>query len=95
MTHVTDAPTEDEETMLERYRQMDPGEKLLLVFQMLQEGVDQEREKIRSQFRARYSREISERELWLRMASRHVPREDLIRDFGWDPEAPENSELRT
>lgn len=90
MTHETKAPAEDEEAMLERYRQMDLGEKVLLVFQMLQEGIDQEKEKICSQFRARHGREISERELWLRMASRHVSREDLIRDFGWDPEAPEN-----
>ncbi|PYQ63273.1 MAG: hypothetical protein DMF53_10640 [Acidobacteria bacterium] len=95
MTRDTNAPTEDEEAMLERYRQMDPGEKLLLVFQMFQEGVDRDRDEIRSKYRARYGREISERELWLRMASRHVPRESLIRDFGWDPEAPENSEPRT
>jgi len=95
MTDDTKVPAEDEEAMLERYRQMDLGEKFLLVFQMLQEGIDQEKEKIRSQFRARYGREISERELWLRMASRHVSRESLIRDFGWDPETPENQEPRT
>jgi hypothetical protein len=47
---------------------------------------DRKRDEIRSKYRARYGWEISERELWLRMASRHVLREDLIRDFGWDPE---------
>ncbi len=82
---TTKVPVEDEEAMLERYRQMDLGEKFLLVFQLWQNAVDEEKDRIRIQFRARHGQEISERELWLRMASRHVPRESLIRDFGWDP----------
>ncbi|MEO6193738.1 MAG: hypothetical protein ABIS20_12070 [Thermoanaerobaculia bacterium] len=83
----TKVPDEDEEAELERYRNMDLGEKFLLVCQMWQSAVDEDKESIRSRFRARHGQEISERELWLRMASRHVERESLIRDFGWDPAA--------
>jgi hypothetical protein len=70
------------EVWLDLLRQMTPGEKLAatlhlseLALQMSEAGV-----------RAVYS-QASGREVFLRAAARRLPRDLMIRVYGWDPEA--------
>jgi|tagenome__1003787_1003787.scaffolds.fasta_scaffold19928430_2 hypothetical protein len=86
MTSDTKAPVEDEEAMLERYRQMSPWEKIQEVERLNQLAFEEEAARIRTQ----YGPDTTDWEVRLRILSRQVDRETMIKGFGWDPEAPEN-----
>ena len=75
-------PEEDEEAYLERLRQMSPWEKLQEVQRLNQIAFEEEAAKMRS----KYGAEISDREVRLRILSRQVDRETMLKAFGWDPE---------
>lgn len=77
-----DTPPEVEEILLEGYRRMSPGEKLLQVFALNRRA--QEMAAMRIQ--AKYGPDLSERELRLRLAALWLDRETMIAAFGWDPE---------
>jgi predicted RNA-binding Zn ribbon-like protein len=77
----TDTDPRAMEVWLDLLRRMSPGEKLAaalhlseLALRMSEAGV-----------RAAYPR-ASDREVFLRAAARRLPRESLIRVYGWDPE---------
>jgi hypothetical protein len=71
-----------EEILLERYRRMTPGERLVRAFDMSR-AVQQ---LALARIRAEYGPALSEREERLRLASLWLPRETMIEVFGWDPE---------
>lgn len=77
----TDTDPRAMEVWLELLRAKTPGEKIEMTFaltgfamQMAQSGV-----------RERYP-EASEREVFLRTAALRIPRELMIKAYGWDPE---------
>lgn len=84
MTHpeeFTDTDPRAMEVWLELLRKMPPGEKLAavlggaqFVLQLYEMGV------------RRMYPEASDHEVLLRVAARHLPRELMIRAYGWDPE---------
>ena len=84
MTHpeeFTDTDPRAMEVWLELLRQKAPGERLSttlglsdLALKMAEAGV-----------RKMYP-QAPDREVFLRAASRHLPREMMIRAYGWDPE---------
>jgi len=74
------------EVWLDLQRRMRPGDKIAavlaasrLVLQLYEAGV-----------RLQYP-QASEREVFLRTASRHLSRELMIRAYGWDPQLHEDS----
>ena len=71
-----EVPQEDEEAMLERYRQMDPVEKLRLVFEMSAAAWNQKYDEVR----ARYGPDISDREVMLRAAAQVYLKEKVEED---------------
>lgn len=77
-----DTPPEIEEILLEGYRRMSPAEKLRRVIELSEAAEAMAAARIRSQ----YGRDISERELWLRLASLRLDRDTMVEVFGWDPE---------
>jgi hypothetical protein len=81
-TQSIDTPPEIEEMLLERYRQMSPGEKLRSV-QDLNRAVQL---MALAGIRSRHGSDLSERELRLRLAALWLDRETMIEVFGWDPE---------
>jgi hypothetical protein len=81
-TQSLDTPPEIEEMMLERYRQMSPGEKLRAVQEMNQSVQLMALAGIRS----RHGADLPERELRLRLAALWLDRETMIKIYGWDPE---------
>jgi len=68
------------EVFLRLHRQMTPGEKVSRIFELseFQEGLQ------RASVRAMYPR-ASDREVFLRVASRRLDRETMLRAYGWDP----------
>jgi hypothetical protein len=84
MTHpeeFTDTDPRAMEVWLELMRRMPAGEKLAValsgaefVLQLYEMGV------------RRMHPEASDHEVLLRVAARHLPRELMIRAYGWDPE---------
>ncbi|HEX9945610.1 MAG TPA: hypothetical protein VGG03_26670 [Thermoanaerobaculia bacterium] len=68
-------PEEDEEAVLERYRQMRPGEKLWMVMELSAAGWEEEYAKVRAQ----YGQNVSEREVRLRAAA-HV----YLKERDWE-----------
>jgi hypothetical protein len=81
-TQSPDTPPEIEEMLLERYRQMSPGEKLRSV-QDLNRTVQL---MALAGIRSRHGTDLSERELRLRLAALRLDRETMIKVFSWDPE---------
>jgi hypothetical protein len=77
----SDTPRSVERMMLELWRQASPDQKLARMFGMGR----MINELARAELRKRYP-EASPREIELRLASRTIPRETMIRAFGWDPE---------
>jgi hypothetical protein len=71
------------EVYLGLYREMEPGERLARIFELcdLQESLQM------SDVRANFP-EADEREVFLRVASRRLGRDLMIRVYGWDPERP-------
>lgn len=81
-TQSPDTPPEIEEILLEGYRRMSPAEKFRRVIELGEAAEAMAAARIRS----RYGRDISERELRLRLAALHLDRETMIEVFDWDPE---------
>jgi len=78
----TDTDPRAMEVWLDLLRRMTPGEKLAatldasqFVLQMYEMGV------------RRMYPQAGDREVLLRVAARHLPRELMVRAYGWDPEA--------
>ena len=69
------------EVFIELHRRMTPSQRLSHVFELteFQEGLQ------RSSVRSMYP-EADEREVFLRVASRRLDRETMIKVYGWDPE---------
>lgn len=63
-----------------------PGERIAMAFELSDFAV----RVAESGVRARYP-EASEREIFLRSAALRLPRDLVIRAYGWDPETPLNS----
>ncbi len=78
----SDTPPDVEEILLEGYRRMTPEERLMRAFDMSR-AVQQ---LALARIRAEYGPDLSEREERLRLASLWLPRETMIKVFGWDPE---------
>lgn len=78
---LQDTRPEVERMLIERYRQMTPTEKLQMVAQM----AETIRQLQLAEVRLRYPN-ASERECFLRMASRWVPPELMKKLLGWDVE---------
>jgi hypothetical protein len=69
----SDTPPDVEEILLEGYRRMTPEERLMRAFDM-------------SRAVQQYGPDLGEREERLRLASLWLPRETMVKVFGWDPE---------
>jgi hypothetical protein len=83
---VTQSPDTSEEIdrlLFERYRQMQPWEKLRMVAEMIETA-----EVLAfAGLRLRHP-DASDRELRLRLAAMRYDRETMIKAFGWDPGEP-------
>jgi hypothetical protein len=84
MTHpeeFTDTDPRAMEVWLELLRQMPAGEKLAVVLSGAQFVLQFYEMGVR-----RMHPQASDQEVLLRVAARHLPRELMIRAYGWDPE---------
>ncbi len=70
------------EVFLDLQRKMSPGEKLRAVFELTEFMLHFAESDVR-----RLYPKADEREVFLRLAARHLGRETMIRVYGWDPEA--------
>ena len=64
-----------------------PGERIAMAFELTEFALKM----AESGVRARYP-EASEREIFLRSAAMRLPRDLMMRAYGWDPEQNGNSE---
>jgi hypothetical protein len=71
------------EVWLDMLRAKTPGERILMAFELSDFAV----RVAESGVRVRYP-EASEREIFLRSAALRLPRDLMIRAYGWDPETP-------
>jgi hypothetical protein len=78
---MNDTSPQTEKILVEGYRAMAPEKKLRQVSQMTLAVQEMALMRLRS----RYG-EMDEREQKLRLASLWLPRETMIRLFGWDPQ---------
>ncbi|HEX7842096.1 MAG TPA: hypothetical protein VF469_31710 [Kofleriaceae bacterium] len=78
---VSDTSPEADELMFRLWRRATPGQKLEKIFS-IGKTVNA---LVRSELRRRYP-DATPREIELRLASRNLPRETMIRAFGWDPQ---------
>lgn len=78
----SDTSAEVERILIEGYRQMGPEGRLARAFSMSAAL----RELAEARIRATRGPDISEREVRLRVAALAIPRELMIRAFGWDPQ---------
>ena len=74
------------EVWLDVQRRMSPGEKIAAVLDASALVLEMYAIGVRAQFP-----NASEREVLLRVGSRHLSRELMIRAYGWDPEADASS----
>lgn len=77
----TDTSPEAERVLIDLYRRMSTVEKA----QRLQQAMEAVEQLASARIRAQYGG-ISEEERRLRLAALRLPREMMIRAFGWDPE---------
>jgi hypothetical protein len=82
-TQSPDTPAEIEQRLVEEYRRMSPGQRLMMAMDM-NRAVQQ---MAAARIRAQYGPGLSERELRLRLASLWIDRDTMMRAFGWDPAA--------
>jgi len=75
-----DTDPRSREVFLALQRQMPRGRKALLVLELSEMLLQLSEQRVRQ-----LHPEASEREVFLRMASRHLDRQTMIRAFGWDP----------
>ena len=78
---ITDTSPEADELMFRLWRKATAAQKLAKVFS-IGKSVNA---LVRAELRRRYP-EATPREIELRLASRNLPRETMIRAFGWDPQ---------
>jgi hypothetical protein len=71
------------EVFLDLQRRMSADRKIALVFQMTEMVM-----KLGEESERRLHPEASDREIFLRAASRRLDRATMIRVYGWDPESP-------
>jgi hypothetical protein len=81
-TQISDTPPEVEEMLLEGYRRMTPAERLTRALD-LGRAVQQ---LALARIHERFGADLSEREARLRLAALWLPRETMVKVFGWDPE---------
>ena len=77
-----DTPLHIEERLIEGYCRMSPAKKMQRVAAMNRALCQLAEARIRKL----YGPDLPERELRLRLASLRLPRETMVRVFGWDPE---------
>ena len=87
MQGFTDTDPRVMEVWLDMLRAKTPGERILMAFELSDFAVQM----AESGVRARYPK-ASEREIFLRSAALRLPRDLMIRAYGWDPEMPFGSE---
>jgi hypothetical protein len=83
MEDFTDTDPRVMEVWLDMLRAKTPGERILMAFELSDFAVRM----AESGVRARYP-QASEREIFLRSAALRLPRDLMIRAYGWDPETP-------
>jgi hypothetical protein len=81
-TQSPDTPAEIEQRLVEEYRRMSPGQRLMKALEM-NRAVQQ---MAAARIQATYGPDIPERELRLRLAALWLDRDTMVRAFGWDPE---------
>ena len=81
----SDTDPKVEAFLIERYRAMSPLEKLEIVRRLNRSLIALSEAGVRQRQPG-----IEERELRLRVAALRLPRETMIRAFGWDPDAAES-----
>ncbi|HLX08059.1 MAG TPA: hypothetical protein VKY89_09395 [Thermoanaerobaculia bacterium] len=81
-TQSPDTPAEVEQQLIDEYRRMSPGQRLMMAMEM-NRAVQQMAE---ARIRAQYGPDLPERELRLRLAALWIDRETMVRAFGWDPQ---------
>ena len=79
----TDTDPRAMEVWLRLLREKTPGERMMMAFELSDFAV----RVAESGVRARYP-EASEREIFLRSAALRLPRDLMIRAYGWNPETP-------
>ena len=67
--------------LIELYRGMTPSQRVARIFELNEAQKVSDRESIRSMYP-----EADEREVFLRVASRRLDRETMIKVYGWDPD---------
>jgi hypothetical protein len=82
-TQSPDTPAEIEQRLVEEYRRMSPGQRLMMALEM-NRAVQQ---MAAARIRAQYGPDLPERELRLRLAALWIDRDTMVRAFGWDPRA--------
>jgi hypothetical protein len=82
-TQSPDTPAEIERRLVEEYRRMSPGQRLMMAMEM-NRAVQQ---MAAARIRAQYGPDLPERELRLRLAALWIDRDTMVRAFGWDPRA--------
>jgi hypothetical protein len=80
-TQSLDTPAEIEQRLVEEYRCMSPGQRLMVAMEM-NRAVQQ---MAAARIRAQYGPDLPERELRLRLAALWIDRDTMVRAFGWDP----------
>jgi hypothetical protein len=80
-TQSPDTPVEIEQRLVEEYRRMSPGQRLMMALEMNRTV----RQMAAARILAQYGRDLSEHELRLRLAALWIDRETMVRAFGWDP----------
>jgi hypothetical protein len=88
-TEFSDTDPRAMEVWLNLLRQKTPGERIAMVFELTDFAIAM----AESGVRARYP-EASEREIFLRAAALRLPRDLMIRAYGWDPEHAYDPEAR-
>lgn len=78
---TSDTSPEADERMFQLWRRATPAQKLRKIFSIGKMVNDLVRGELRRRYPAATPREIE-----LRLAARNLPRETMIRAFGWDPQ---------
>lgn len=71
------------EVWIEMLRKKTPGERIAIAFELSEFAVRVAESGVRARFP-----EASERKIFLRSAALRLPRDLMIRAYGWDPETP-------
>ena len=78
----SDTSVDAERVLIEGFRRMTPQERLARALSMSAAL----RELAEARIRATYGPGLSDREVKLRVASLSIPRETMVKAFGWDPD---------